>query len=137
MPRGGKAAHVHADLGDDALGGAPVDAGDGAQPLELTPERGDHPVDLGAELGDRPVQEVDLGQDRAHQQGVVSAEATDEGLLQLGDLGAHPPAGELSEDRWIGDQRPWTPVIGAIWFDRVPRRGETRWLSPCSWISMG
>ena len=87
VARGREAAHVGADLGDDALGGAPVDAGDGAQQPHLTPERGEHPVDLGRQLGDRLVQEVDLGQDGSDQQGVVGPEAPDQGLLELGDLG--------------------------------------------------
>jgi len=35
-------AHVHPDLGHDHFGGDPADAHDGAQPLNLTLERGDH-----------------------------------------------------------------------------------------------
>ena len=47
MRRGGEAAHVQADLGDDDLGGDPADAGDLIQPLGRSGERGDLRLDLG------------------------------------------------------------------------------------------
>jgi len=78
-----EAAHVGPALGQHALFGPLVDAGDRPQQPELLSERGDHLVDLGRQLLDRIVHEVDPGEDGAHDQGVVQTEAPDEGLLEL------------------------------------------------------
>jgi hypothetical protein len=91
-------AHVNADLGDDHLGGAPLNSGDRAQQLNGLLERGDLLPDRLGQTGDLPVQEVDVLEDRADPHGVQVIKAPLQRLLQSGDLGAHPAAGELGED---------------------------------------
>jgi hypothetical protein len=54
-------------------GGTYVDPGNGVEPVNLMSERGDHLLDLGRQAADQLVQEVQLGQDRGHDQGVVTA----------------------------------------------------------------
>jgi hypothetical protein len=48
----GEAAHVHADLDDDQLGGGLADPTDLIQPVDRSGERGDLGLDLGLSLGD-------------------------------------------------------------------------------------
>ncbi len=56
--------HVDADLGDDALGAAPLNARDAAQQLNGFFERGDLFSDRFGEAGDLFVEDVDMGEDR-------------------------------------------------------------------------
>ena len=63
-------AHVDADLGDDHLGGAPLNAGDRAQQLNGRLERGDLLLDRVGEPVDLLVEEVDVREDRADPQRV-------------------------------------------------------------------
>jgi hypothetical protein len=75
MCRGREAAHVGADLGQDHLGGALADAGDGDQQLELVgPRRGDL-GDPDRQRSDGLVGVVDAGQQLRDEQCVVVAEA--------------------------------------------------------------
>lgn len=46
MAVGREPVHVRTDLGEEHLGGAAVDAGDGVQELNLVSERGDETIDL-------------------------------------------------------------------------------------------
>jgi hypothetical protein len=114
--RGGRElAHVDADLGDDYLGGAFADAGDGHKPAHLVSERGDHPVHLGVEAVDTGAQMIDVGQVHADHQGVVLVEATQQRLAQLGDPRPHPGQGHIGEDLGVAfpcDER----------FEHPPRR---------------
>jgi hypothetical protein len=108
MPGGGKARHVDADLGDDALGAAVLDAGHRAQQLNRRRERADLLLDHVGALFDLLVQEVDVAQDRADPQPVMGVDMPLQGLAQRGDLLAHLPAGQLGEHRRValaGDQR--------------------------------
>jgi len=63
-------AHVGADLGDDRLGGACFDAGDRTQKLNGRCERVQLLLDRLGEPVDLLVQEVEVGQDGADQDGV-------------------------------------------------------------------
>jgi hypothetical protein len=72
---GGEHRHVHADLGNDALGGPLAHPGDGVEAVTGRRERGDDPVDRHVEFGDGPLQLLDVVQGQPHQQGVVGAEA--------------------------------------------------------------
>jgi hypothetical protein len=73
--RAGKACQIDTDLGDDALRGAPVAAGDGVQQVDLSGERSDQPIDLDREILDRLVQKVELGRDLFHDEPMVGHEA--------------------------------------------------------------
>src|SRR5206468_7092046 len=75
VPSGGEGAHVGTDLGDDRLGGALADPGDGVQPVTGHGERGDHLVDAVVEAGDGALQVFQVPQRQPDQQGVVVAEA--------------------------------------------------------------
>jgi hypothetical protein len=54
--------------------------------------------DLLGERGDRMVEEVDVVDDLAADDGVVGAEVTRQGLLKPVDLASHPALGHLGED---------------------------------------
>src|SRR6266508_929003 len=69
-----------------------------------SPKRGDHLLDLRRQVPDGLVQELQVGKDRAHDEGVMGSEPPGQGLLQLGDLLAKDPPGELGED--LGVPRP-------------------------------
>ena len=104
----GEAGHVGADLADDALGAAALDAGDRAQQLNRRRERADLLLDHAGELLDLLVEEVDVAQDRADPQPVMRVEVPGQRLAQRGDLLAHLPARELGEHVRVGlagDQR--------------------------------
>jgi hypothetical protein len=83
---GRKHRHVDADLGDDGLGGAFADPGDGVQPVTSHRERGDHLVHAGVEAGDRGLQVLQVGKRQPDQQPMMLAEAAPQGLAQLGEL---------------------------------------------------
>jgi hypothetical protein len=99
--------HVHADLGDDRLGGAFADPGDGVQPVTGRGERGDHLVHARVEADDRALQVLQVVKGQPDQQRMMLAEATPQGLTQLGELGAQPAPGQLRQDLGVafaGDQ---------------------------------
>ena len=59
--------------------------------------------DLLGERGDRMVEEVDVVDDLAADDGVMGAEVTRQGLLESVDLSSHPALGHLGEnDRITG-----------------------------------
>ena len=97
MARGGEAAHVGADLGDDHLGGGPADPADLIQPVDRWGERGDLGLDLGLQLGDVGAGLVDAAKHLGQQEPVMVAEVAGEGLLQLAELGAQAAAGQLRQ----------------------------------------
>jgi hypothetical protein len=69
--------------------------------------RGGEAADLGAEPVDGGVGGVDAGQHLADQQAVVGAEAADQCLLELGELGAQATLGQLGQQLGVvhaGDQ---------------------------------
>jgi len=78
MAGGRKAAHVHPDLGDDHLGGALADTGNGHEPTELVIERGDHPLHLGVHRRDLGGEVVDVRQMSLQHHRVVSPEPADQ-----------------------------------------------------------
>ena len=115
MRVGREAAHVRADLGEQHLGGAPVDAGDRVQQLELTGERAGQLLDPLRQGRDRLVEEVDLGEHLPDQQRVVAGEAALERFAQRGDLLAQRALGQLGEHLGVvgaGDQRVEHPPGG-------------------------
>src|SRR4029450_11159010 len=63
--------HVDADLGDDALGGALADPGDGVQPVTGHRERGDPLVDAAVQSGDGAFQVLQVIKGQPDQQSVV------------------------------------------------------------------
>ena len=83
---GGERAHVDADLGDQHLCGALLDAGDRHQQVTLAGEGGDLLLDRPRQPVDRLVEEVDVREDLPDDQRVLGLEATDERLAQRGDL---------------------------------------------------
>src|SRR5215204_7681894 len=91
MPRGRKARHVGADLTDDALRAAALDAGHRAHQLNRRRERADLLLDHAGELFDLTVEEIDVAQDRADPEPVMRVEVSGERLAQGGDLLAHLP----------------------------------------------
>jgi hypothetical protein len=108
MPRGGEAAHVEADLGDDDPCGGAADAGDLIQPVDRRLERGDLGLDPGLHRGDVGAGVVDTIQHRLQQEGVMVVEAATEGLFQLAELGTQTAAGQLRQHLGVtlaGDQR--------------------------------
>src|SRR3954469_8339359 len=65
VPRGRELGHVGADLGEDALRAAALDAGHRAQQFNRRRERADLFLDHAGELFDLLVEEIDVAQDRA------------------------------------------------------------------------
>src|SRR5256886_600480 len=86
---GGEAAHVGADLSDHDLGGAGGDAGDRAREPDAGGERAELFLDRVGEPIDLLVEEVEVGEDRADHERVVSLETTLERLLERGQLCTH------------------------------------------------
>jgi hypothetical protein len=104
----GKRPHVHADLGDDHLGGGAAQAGDLIQPLHHLSERDDQLLELAVQLGDVSVQRIHPGQHPSQQEPMMVGEEPGERLLQHGELGAQAGPGQLRERLWValaGDQR--------------------------------
>jgi hypothetical protein len=94
---GGEHRHVDPDLGDDGLGGALADPGDGVEAVTGHGERGDHRIDPAVEGGDRLLQVLKVVEGQPDQQPMLLAEAAPQGLAQLGSLArsrplAAPPA---------------------------------------------
>lgn len=67
--------HVDSDLGDDALGVAPLNARDRAQQLNGRLERGDLLPDRFGQARDLLIQEVQMVEDRAGPDGVQVVKA--------------------------------------------------------------
>ena len=112
---GREAAHVGADLGQQHLGGALVDAGDRVEQLQLMGERAGQLLDLRGQGCDRLIEEVDLRQHLSDQQRVMAGEAALERLPERGDLLAQRALGQLGEDLGVmgpGDQRVEHPPGG-------------------------
>jgi hypothetical protein len=108
MARGGEAAHVDTDLGDDHLGGGAANPTDLIQPVDRRRERADHLLDLGLQRGDVGAGLVDTAKHGGQQEPVMVAEAADKGLLQQTPLGAQPGPGQLGQDLGValpGHQR--------------------------------
>ena len=108
MPGGGKAGHIHPDLGDDDRGGNRSDAGYLIQPCRCCRERDQMRLDLVVEGGDIGLGAVDAVQHPGQQEPVMIIEVTVERFLKAGDLGAHPGAGHLRQHvrvAFAGDQR--------------------------------
>src|SRR4051812_34668431 len=97
MPRGREARHVGADLADDALRAAVLDAGHRAQQFNRRRERADVFLDHAGEPFDLLVEEIDVAQDRADPQPVMGVEVSGERLAQGGDLLAHLPPRQFGE----------------------------------------
>ena len=87
MARGGEAAHVDADLGEDHLGGGAADPGGLIQPVGRRRERDKLLFDPAVQLGDVGAGLVDAAKHRFQQEPVMVTEAAAEGLLQLAALG--------------------------------------------------
>jgi hypothetical protein len=86
VPRRDEAGHVRADLGQDALGTAALDAGDRAQQLNLAGERADLLLDHHRQAGDLLVEKIDVREDRSDPQAVVLIEVAGQRLAQQRDL---------------------------------------------------
>ena len=71
VPRRRESGHVGADLGEDALGAASLDADDRAQQLNRRRERADLVLDRVREPLDLLVEEIDVREDRPDPQSVV------------------------------------------------------------------
>jgi hypothetical protein len=77
---------------------APIHPRDAAEQLHLGPERVDQPPDLVGEAADRLVEVVELGQDLAHDKGVMGPEPPLQRLPEERDLAAQAAPGEVGED---------------------------------------
>lgn len=77
----------------------------GVELSEVVGERGHDDVDLAADRVDRLVQVVEVGQELAHQEGVLGTEAASERLAQGRQLLAQLTPCELGQDRRIGRAR--------------------------------
>jgi hypothetical protein len=100
--------HVDADLGDDALGAAPLNAGNRAEQLNGLLERGHLFPDRLGQRSDLLVEEVDVRKDRADPDGVQMIKAALQRLAQRRQLGAQPALGEVGQHVGVGralDQR--------------------------------
>ena len=99
----GKTRHVGADLGDDHLGGAPLNAGDRAEQLNGRRERGDLLLDRVGEPRRSARRGSRCGRgSRRSRRACMMVEAALERLLQRGDLRAQPALGELGEYLGVG-----------------------------------
>lgn len=108
LRRGREAGHVGAGLGDDRLGGALADAGNGLQAGEDVGVVGGQLGDAVVKVADGVVEPVDVVQELAQLGGVVVAEAGVERPDELGDLAAQSPLGQVGEHHGValaGDQR--------------------------------
>jgi hypothetical protein len=90
MSGGGEVAHVRPDLSDDHRSGDRADAGDFIEPVDRGGERDKVVAGPALDRGDVSVDRVDPTQHPREEERVVIGEMPGEGLLQKGDLGAHP-----------------------------------------------
>jgi len=81
-----EAGHVRADLGEDDFRGAPIDAGDGVEKLDLSGERDEAPLSLLREPLDGGLKVLDVREQLTDDECVVLAEAALERLAQLGSF---------------------------------------------------
>ena len=102
MLRGGERGHVDADLGDQHLSGALLDAGDRHQQLTLAGERADPRLDLVREAVDRFVEEVNVREDLGDDHRVLVVETSLEGFAERGELRAELSSREVGQHRWVG-----------------------------------
>lgn len=97
MLGGRKAAHVDADLGDDGLGAAAGDAGDGVEVGDGGLKRAHPFLDLGVHGLDLGLQELHLVELAAEHEALMAADAPLQGELQLGLLPAHAGLGQRGQ----------------------------------------
>lgn len=98
---GTERGHVAAGFGDEHLGVAAGDAGDGHQQVELL-LKGSQPFgDLVAKPGDGGVGGVDAGEHFPHEDGVVGVEASAQRLLQDRGFAAHASLGQVRQRRGV------------------------------------
>jgi len=88
VARGREAGHVDPHLGDHHLGGGPRDPGNRAQEGDRRLKRTQAIRHVGCECGNGAVQEVDVLDHLATDEGMVGAETTAECFFELGDLGS-------------------------------------------------
>jgi hypothetical protein len=105
MPRGRKACHVCAGLGDNDLGGAQPDPGDGLEPRDDVGTVGGELHDPFIEGGDRLVEPVDVVEQLTQLHRMMLGEAAVERPDEFGDLGTHPPVGHLGQHRRVAPTR--------------------------------
>jgi hypothetical protein len=99
---GGEHAHVHADLGDQVLGGGGGEAGDGGQPGDLALPGAAELDDPGGDLRDLGVELVDVAEHPLeHEHVAVGQERAVQGLLELAELAAGHAPGELGQGRRV------------------------------------
>jgi hypothetical protein len=89
--------HVDLAPGDDHLGDALADAGDGPQSSGRVSKRGHHPVDLRIETGDSLGELIHAVQMHPREEAVVSIPPADERPAQFGDLRANTRQSHLGE----------------------------------------
>lgn len=105
---GGETGHVHAYFGDDRGRGVLADPGDGDQQPDLRLERGAQPgrhdagvlpdfPDLAFDVGEHLIEVIDTGQMQLHHLAVMVGEPAGQRQLQIGDLVAQHPAGQVCQ----------------------------------------
>src|SRR5262245_22668955 len=108
MARGGKAAHVTAELGDDRLGGAAGDPRDGVEARDRLGLGGGARRDAVITGRDGLVEEFDVPQELGEQEAVMGRDAPRERLGERRAFAPQAPLGQLREllgGARAGDQR--------------------------------
>jgi hypothetical protein len=97
MCGGGPGGHVTAAFGDEHLGGASADAGDGLESIDDLAEALGQLDDVIVQGGDGRLEPVDVLEQLPQMDRMVGFEAAVECTDELGDLRAHPALGHLGE----------------------------------------
>ena len=95
MARGGKAAHVTAELGDDRLGGAAGDPRDGVEARDRLGLGGGARRDAAITGRDGLVEEFDVPQELGEQEAVMGRDAPSERLGERRAFAPQAPLGQL------------------------------------------
>src|SRR5829696_4796749 len=102
MPMGGELAHVCPYLRDQDLRRPAVYSWYGIQELNFLGERGDHPLYLDTQLGNGLVKVVDVSQNPADHEAMVSGESSFQCFPQSRDLRAKAAPSQLRQYLGIG-----------------------------------
>ena len=93
----GEARHVSADLGNEHLGGAPSDTGDGLEQRDRLSLSDQALFELGIEARDRGVQVLEVSELLTQEEDVVGLQPADDCLGKRVPLGAQLPARQLGQ----------------------------------------
>ena len=97
MAGGREARHVAAEFGDDRLGGAARDPGNGVEPGERVGLGRGERRDVAIAGRDRLVEELDVAQELVEQEAVMGGDAPGERLGEGRPLAPQAPLGQLRQ----------------------------------------